>query len=94
MRAFVLGLLMLTGLALTVLAFRPGGLRSQLRLAARRFRIVLVLCAVYVIASTAIRVFVPEGWVADYGPLAIALVLGATFLVLGQDPAAPPAAKP
>ncbi len=94
MRAFLLGVLVLMGLSLTVLAIRPGGLRSQLRLAARRFRLVLVLGAVYLIASTVIRVFFAEGWVADYGPPAIAIVLAGTFLVLAQDPAAPPAAKP
>jgi hypothetical protein len=94
MRAFLLGLLMLMGLSLTVLSIRPGGLRRQLGLAARRFRLVLVMAGVYIIASTVIRVFFPEGWVADYGPPAIALALGGTFLVLAQDPATPPASKP
>ena len=93
MRGFLLGLLMLTGLSLTVLSIRPGGLRRQLALAARRFRLVLVMGGVYVIASTVIRVFFPDGWVADYGPPAIALALGGTFLVLAQDPATPPASK-
>jgi hypothetical protein len=41
-----------------------------------------------------IRVFFSDGWVADYGPPAIALVLAVIFLVLAQNPAAPPAAKP
>lgn len=94
MRAFLLGLLMLTGFSLTVLAIRPGGLRPQLRLAARRFRLVLVLGGVYVVASSVIRVFISDGWIADYGPPAIALLLAVTFLVLAQDPAPPPAAKP
>jgi hypothetical protein len=94
LRAFVLGLLLLVGLSVTVLSIRPGGLRKQLRLAARRFRIVLVLAAIYLVAGTIIRIAFPEGWVADYGPLAIALVLAGTFVVLAQDPATPPAAKP
>ncbi len=94
MRAFLLGLLMLTGFSLTVLAIRAGGLRPQLRLAARRLRLVLLLGGVYVVASTVIRVFFQNGWVADYGPPAIALGLAVTFLVLAQDPAAPPGAKP
>jgi len=94
MRAFVLGLLLLVGLSLTVLSIRPGGLRRQLGLAARRFRLVLLMGGIYVISATVIRVFFPEGWVADYGPAVIAVVLGGTFLVLAQDPATPPASKP
>jgi hypothetical protein len=93
MRAFVLGLLVLTALSVTVLSIRPGGLRSQLRLVGRRFRLVLALGAVYVIASAAIRVFFPAGVIADYGPAAMAIVLGAVFLVMAQDPALPPAQK-
>jgi hypothetical protein len=83
----------LVGLSMTVLSIRPGGLRKQLRLAARRFRIVLVLAAVYLVAGTIIRIAFPEGWIADYGPLAIAVVLAFVFIVLAQDPATPPAAK-
>ncbi len=84
----------MTALSVIVLSIRPGGLRRQLRLAARRFRLVLVLAGIYVVVSTAIRVLFPEGWVADYGPPAMALVLAGAFLVLAQDPALPPAAKP
>jgi hypothetical protein len=94
MRAFLLGLVLLVGVSVTVLSIRPGGLRRQLGLAARRLRLVLVLAAIYVIASAVIRIFIPEGWVADYGPAAIAVVLGGAFLVKAQDPAAPPASKP
>ncbi|OLC27935.1 MAG: hypothetical protein AUG06_03420 [Actinobacteria bacterium 13_1_20CM_2_65_11] len=94
MRAFLLGFLLLIGLSLTVLSIRPGGLRRQLGLAARRFRLVLVMGGIYVISASVIRVFFPEGWVADYGPPVIALALGATFLVLAQDPATPPTSKP
>ena len=78
---------------MTVLSIRPGGLRRQLRLAARRFRIVLVLAAVYLVAATIIRIAFPEGWIADYGPLGIAVVLAVVFIVLAQDPATPPAAR-
>jgi hypothetical protein len=69
-------------------------LRKQLRFAARRFRIVLVLAAVYGVADAIIRIAFPEGWVADYGPAAIAVVLAVAFMLLAQDPATPPAAKP
>ncbi len=85
---------MLVGLSLTVLSIRPGGIRQQLRLAARRFRIVLVLAAVYIAADAIIRVAFPQGWIADYGPVAIAVVLAVAFLLFAQDPASPPPAKP
>jgi len=94
MRAFLLGLLMLAGLSATVLAIRPGGLRRQLRLAARRFRLVIALAGVYVIISAVIRVFFPNGWVADYGPPGLAILLAGAFLLLAQDPAVPPPTKP
>jgi len=55
---------------------------------------VLVLAAVYVVADAIIRIAFPEGWVADYGPAGIAIVLAVVFVLLAQDPAPPPAAKP
>ena len=85
---------MLVGLSLTVLSMRPGGIRQQLRLAARRFRIVLVLAAVYIAADAVIRVAFPQGWIADYGPVAVAVVLAVAFLLFAQDPVSPPPAKP
>ena len=86
MRGFALGLLVIVGVALTVLSIRPGGLRRQLRLAARRLRIVLVLGGIWLLASLIIRVAFPNGPVSDYGPAAIAIVLGAVFMFIGQDP--------
>jgi hypothetical protein len=94
MRAIVEGLVLMVALSVIVLSIKPGGLRRQLRLAARRLRLVLLLGGVYLVLSTAIRVFFPAGWVSDYGPLAIALVLAGTLLVLAQDPALPPETKP
>jgi hypothetical protein len=94
MRSFILGLLVLAALSVTMLSIRPGGLRRQLRMVGRRFRLVLLLGGIYVIASAAIRVFFPAGPVADYGPAGVAIALGAVFLVLAQDPALPPAQKP
>jgi len=55
---------------------------------------VLVLAAVYVVADAIIRIAFPEGWFADYGPAGIAIVLAVAFVLLAQDPATPPAAKP
>ena len=70
----------------TVLSLRPGGLRRQLRFAARRLRIVLVLGGIYVFANAIVRIFFVQGPIVDWGPPALALVLGLVFLFVGQDP--------
>jgi len=54
MRGFLVGLVLISVLGLSILSFRPGGLRRQLRFAARRFRLVLVLAGIYLAGSTAI----------------------------------------
>ena len=87
MRSFLIGLVFLVGLSVTVLSLRPGGLRRQLRYAARRFRITLVLGGIFIMGSLIIRLAFPDGAVADYGPPALAIVLAAAFVVLGRDPA-------
>ena len=86
MRGFALGLLVIVGVALTVLSIRPGGLRRQLRLAARRLRIVLVLGGIWLLGSLIIRVAFPNGPVSDYGPAVITILLGAVFMFVAQDP--------
>ncbi|MDQ2942603.1 MAG: hypothetical protein M3R21_02910 [Candidatus Dormibacteraeota bacterium] len=91
MRGFVFGLVLLLGFSLTILSLRPGGIRRQLRFAARRFRIMLVLGGIFLAGSSIIRLAFPEGAMADFGPPALAIVLAGVFLVLGQDPAS---AKP
>lgn len=83
----VFGVLLILLLTITILSMRPGGIRRQLRFAARRFRIALVLGGVFVVASTIIRIAFPEGVAADYGPSAVGVVLVAIFLVVGRDPA-------
>jgi hypothetical protein len=88
-RGFVFGLIVFVGLSVTILSARPGGLRRQLRLAARRLRIVLVLGGVWTLASLVIRVFFPSGPVADFGPPAVAVILGGVFLFVGRDPDQP-----
>jgi hypothetical protein len=80
--------------AVTVLSLRPGGIRRQLRFAARRFRIVLALGGILLLGSSIIRIFFRDGAVADWGPPALALVLGGVFVVLAQDPAAAPSSTP
>jgi hypothetical protein len=86
-RGFLIGFALLVVLSVTVLSLRPGGLRRQLRFAARRFRIVLVLGGIYVIGSAIIRGVFPQGAVADYAPAALAIALSAVFLIVGRDPA-------
>ena len=95
MRGFLLGLILLTGFAVTILSIRPGGLRLQLRFAARRFRIALALGGAFLIASAIIRLVFPSGPVADFGPPALAIVLSVIFIVMAQEHAAvPPTEKP
>jgi hypothetical protein len=86
-RGFLLGLVLLTGLAVSVLALRPGGFRRQLRLVARRFRIVLALGGAYVFGSLVIRLVFTSGPVNEWGPIALALVLAVIFVVAAADPA-------
>jgi hypothetical protein len=89
LRSFLVGFLLLVFLTMTILSLRPGGLRRQLRFAARRFRLALVLGGVYVVATTVVRIAFSEGFIADWGLPLLAIVLAVIFLILGQDPAAP-----
>jgi uncharacterized membrane protein len=86
LRGFLIGLVLLVFLSLTVLSLRPGGIRRQLRFAARRLRLAIVLGGIYVVATTLVRIFFPDGPVADWGLPALAVVLVVTFAVLGQNP--------
>jgi hypothetical protein len=94
LRSFVFGLVLLVFLSVTVLSLRPGGLRRQLRFAARRLRIILVLGGIYVFANAVVRVVFRDGPIVDWGPPALAVVLALAFVFLGQDPAADPASPP
>ena len=93
MRGFFIGLILVVGLTATILSLRPGGIRRQLRFAARRFRIALALGGVYLAGSLVIRVAFPTGAGADYGPAALALVLAVVFLYAGRDPSIPVAGQ-
>ncbi len=86
MRGFLIGLVLLVFLSITILSLRPGGIRRQLRFAAKRLRLAIVLGGIYVVGTTVVRIFVPDGPVADWGLPALAVVLGITFAVLGQNP--------
>lgn len=85
----MLGLIVLVGMSLTVLSIRPGGLRHQVRLAARRFRIVLVLGGIWTLGSLLIRLAFPTGPISDYGSPVLAILLGVVFIFVGQDPDTP-----
>ena len=86
-KSVLFGLLLLPAAALAILSIRPGGLRRQLRHVRRRFKIAIVLGGVYLVASTAARLLLPEGTALDYLLAGTGAVLGITFVVLAQDPA-------
>jgi hypothetical protein len=87
-RGFLLGFVLVIAVSVTILSIKPGGLRRQLRFAARRLRLVIALGTVYVIGSAILRYAFPEGPVSDFGPPVMALVVLAVFFVFGQDPPA------
>jgi hypothetical protein len=89
MRGFLIGLLVFVFFSISVLSIRPGGLRQQLRFAARRLRIAIVLGGVYLIASGVVRIAFPDGPVTEWGPPLLAVALSVLFFVLAQDPAPP-----
>jgi hypothetical protein len=86
MRGILVGLVLLPAVALAVLSIRPGGLRRQLRFAARRLRIALVLGGIYVLASMVARFALGDTTTLEWVLGALALGLGITFVVLAQDP--------
>ena len=92
MRSFLVGLLLLVFISVTVLSLRPGGLRRQLRFAARRLRLALVLAGAYLVASTVVRIFWADGALGEWGPPVLAVGLAVVYLVLAQDPSARQAA--
>jgi hypothetical protein len=85
-RAIFFGAVLAVALSLTVLSLRPGGIRRQLRLVARRFRIVVVLLGLYAFGSLIIRLVFPSGPVAEWGPPIMATAMAVVFVVIGQDP--------
>ena len=93
-RGFLVGFALFVVLSLSILSTRRGGLRRQLRFAARRLRLALALAGIYLVGSAMIRIFFPDGPVADFGPPLVAVALLVVFVVFGQEPAAqadPPA---
>jgi hypothetical protein len=88
-RAIFIGAILAFGLTLSILLLKPGGIRRQFRLIARRFRIVLVLLGLYVMGSLVIRLIFPSGPVSDWGPAVLATLVAVVFVFVGQDPPEP-----
>ncbi len=88
MRGFLLGLLVIAVMTVSVLAIRPGGFRRQLRLVARRFRIMLILGGVFLFGSLVIRLAFKTGPVVDFGPAGLAVALAIAFVFVARDPVA------
>ena len=72
--------------SITVLSLRPGGFRKQLRYAARRLRLALILGGAYVLASAVMRFAFAGSTITDWGLPALAVALAILVLVLGQNP--------
>ena len=85
-----MGLLLIPALVGAILAVRPGGLRRQLRMIARRLRIMITLVGVFLIGSALLRLIFTSGPISDYGQPAMAVVLAGAFLLLAQDPSPDP----
>jgi hypothetical protein len=84
-KGFLFGLVLIPLLVISVLSIRPGGLRNQLRNAARRLRLALILLGVYLAVSTVLRLAFPDNMRAEVAMGVIAAALAVIFLVLGQD---------
>lgn len=80
--AIVLGCLLITG----VFSLRPGGLRVQLRLMKRRFRVAFTLAGIFLVVSFVIRVAAPTTLISDIGVIALGLATAVAFLIWAQDP--------
>ena len=85
MRGILIGLILLLFVVLSVLSLRPGGLRNQLRNVVRRLKLALILIGIYLVVSSVLRLAFPDSAPAEYAMAAVAVALGITFVVLGQD---------
>lgn len=82
MIAVVLGCVLIGG----VFSLRPGGLRVQLRLMKRRFRVAFTLAGIFLVLSFVIRVAAPNVTISDIGMIALGLATAVAFLIWAQDP--------
>jgi hypothetical protein len=84
-RGFLLGLIVLIVASIGVLSIRPGGLRNQLHNAARRLKLCLILVGVYMVASAALRILVPNSTTGELASAGVGLVLAVIFVVASQE---------
>jgi uncharacterized membrane protein len=84
-RGFFIGVFLMFVLLVSVLSARPGGFRYQLRNAARRFKLAMILAGVYLAASTVLRLALPNSGAAEIGLVALGAVLCITFLLMAGD---------
>jgi len=85
-KSVILGLVVLWGLAAVVLSFRPGGLRAQLRLMARRFRLAMILTGAFLLASPVLALTLSGSNLRNGASAVLAALLAVLFLFLAQDP--------
>jgi hypothetical protein len=85
-RGFVIGIIVLPVLVVSVLSLRPGGLRQQLRFAARRLRLALIMAGIYLAGSAVLHLFAAGTQLQEYGLPGLAVGLSLVFLLLAQDP--------
>jgi hypothetical protein len=84
MRAFLAGAVLIPLLIVALLSIRPGGLRRQLRQAARRFKLALLLAGVYLAGGIVLRLL-PDRRLYDIGLPLLAAVLAVVFIYLAQE---------
>ncbi|HVB77153.1 MAG TPA: hypothetical protein VNI34_05030 [Candidatus Nitrosotalea sp.] len=88
MKGILFGLFMVFGLTLGVLSLRPGGIRRQGRLIARRLRLALLLTGAFLLLGAILRLVLGDSRLEGELSVALIVVLALTFLVLAQDPPA------
>ena len=85
MKGFLIGLIVMPALIGIFMARRPGGLLWQLRMIARRFRIMIIVVGVFLLGSSMLRLIFASGPISEYGQPILAFVLVVLFLFRAQD---------
>ena len=91
MKGFLFGLILLPALVGIMLSARPGGIRRQLQLVARRLRLAFTMAGAFMVGSVLLRLLI-QGPVADFGQAILAVVLAGTFVLVSVDPTDQPGA--
>ncbi|MGH7912826.1 MAG: hypothetical protein ACREQM_16935 [Candidatus Dormibacteraceae bacterium] len=86
MRGFLLAILLGCLLIGGVFSLRPGGLRVQLRLIRRRFKVAMIVAGIFMVLSFLVRILAPSVWISDAIVIALGLAAAVAFLVWAQDP--------